>query len=55
MTGKASKRAFRAMQQKIKESKQVAKRQLGQMRYNSKPLENVGQAPASNITYATTK
>ncbi|MCW6011574.1 hypothetical protein K1Y38_01395 [Serratia marcescens] len=53
--GKAANRAFREMKEKIKRSKHEAAQQAKQMRYNSKPLENVGITPPSNITYATYK
>ena len=51
--GKKSERDFREMKLRIEESKVIALKEAAQMKYNNKPLDNVGITPSSNIIYAT--
>lgn len=53
--GKASKRSFRKMQERIKQSKVVAAEQMKNMRYNSKPLDMTCSTPRSDYTWGTRK
>lgn len=46
-----SKKAFRKMQEKIRQSKIIAKQQAKSMRYNSKPLDIHCSVPRSDYTW----
>ncbi|HFT7289097.1 TPA: hypothetical protein ACKRFR_003615 [Proteus mirabilis] len=52
--GKKGRKIFgKEMLMKINESKLIAKEQLANMHYNSKPLDITCSTPSSNIRWAT--